>query len=71
MIKINQLNETLRAIRTTKATLHKELKQTEDPHIKQKIEHQIHCLNKEETETLQKLNIRLTDIELTEEKQEE
>ena len=67
MIKINQLNETLRAIRTTKATLHKQYKETTDPHIKQKIEHQIHCLNKEETETLQKLNIRLTDIELTEE----
>ena len=70
MIKINQLNETLRAIRTTKATLHKQYKETTDPHIKQKIEHQIHCLNKEETETLQKLNIRLTDIELTEEDKE-
>ena len=64
---MNQLNETLRAIKTTKATLHKQYKETTDPHIKQKIEHQIHCLNKEETETLQKLNIRLNDIELTEE----
>ena len=66
---MNQLNETLRAIKTTKATLHKQYKETTDPHIKQKIEHQIHCLNKEEQETLGKLNIRLDDITLTEDKE--
>ena len=64
---MNLDNQTLHAIQTTKTTLKKQLANTTDPHIKQKIEHQIHCLNKEETETLQKLNIRLTDIELTEE----
>lgn len=64
---MNQLETTLHAIQTTKTTLHKQYKETTDPHIKQKIEHQIHCLNKEETETLQKLNIRLNDITLTEE----
>ena len=68
---MNQLECKLHAIQTSKAHLKKELENTTDPHIKQKIEHQIHCLNKEETETLQKLNIRLTDIELTEEEQEQ
>ena len=63
-------NRTLHAIQTTKTTLKKQLANTTDPHIRQKIEHQIHCLNKEETETLQKLNIRLNDIELTEEDKE-
>ena len=66
----NQLETTLHAIQTTKTTLKKQLANTTDEHIKQKIEHQIHCLNKEETETLQKLNIRLNDIELTEEDKE-
>ena len=64
---MNLLNQTLHAIQTTKATLNKQLQSTTDEHQRQKLEHQIHCLNKEETETLQKLNIRLTDIELTEE----
>ena len=67
---MNQLETTLHAIQTTKTTLKKQLANTTDEHIKQKIEHQIHCLNKEETETLQKLNIRLNDIELTEEDKE-
>lgn len=64
---MNQLETILHSIQTTKTQLKKQLANTTDPHIQQKIEHQIHCLNKEETETLQKLNIRLTDIELTEE----
>lgn len=68
---MNLLNQTLHAIQTTKATLNKELQSTKDPHIRQKIEHQIHCLNKEEQETLQKLNIRLDDITLTEDKEDE
>ena len=67
---MNQLETTLHAIQTTKNELKKQLANTKDPHIRQKIEPQIHCLNKEETETLQKLNIRLTDIELTEEDKE-
>ena len=67
---MNQLETTLHAIQTTKTTLTKQLANTTDPHIKQKIEHQIHCLNKEETETLTKLNLRLGDIELTEEDKE-
>lgn len=66
----NQLETTLHAIQTTKATLNKQLQNTTDPHIRQKIEHQIHCLTMEEQETLQKLNIRLNDITLTEEDKE-
>ena len=68
---MNQLETTLHAIQTTKTTLTKQLANTTDPHIQQKIEHQIHCLNKEETETLQKLNIRLNDITLTEKEEED
>ena len=51
----NLLNETLRAIKNSKAILNKQLKQTEDPHTKQKLEHQIHCLNKEETNLLKQI----------------
>ena len=64
---MNQLNQELKAVQNSKRILTKELNNTTDPHIQQKIEHQIHCLNKEEQETLQKLNIRLNDITLTEE----
>ena len=64
---MNQLETILHAIQTTKTQLKKQLANTTDPHIRQKIEHQIHCINQEETETLTKLNIRLNDIELTEE----
>lgn len=67
----NQLETTLHAIQTTKATLNKQLQSTTDEHIKQKIQHQIHCLKMEEQETLQKLNIRLEDITLTEKEKEE
>ena len=66
---MNLLNQTLHAIQTTKATLNKQLQNTTNEHQKQKLEHQIHCLNKEEQETLQKLNIRLDDITLTEDKE--
>ena len=62
---MNLDNQTLRCIQTTKAELRKQLQNTTDEHIRQKLEHQIHCLDKEETETLQKLNIRLDDIILT------
>ena len=68
---MNLLNQTLHAIQTTKATLNKQLQNTKDPHIRQKLEHQIHCLDKEEQETLGKLNIRLNDITLTEDKEDE
>ena len=67
MIKINQLNQTLHAIKTTKATLKKQLEQETDPHTKQKLEHQIHCLSMEETHILQQLNLTLDDIELIDE----
>lgn len=65
---MNLDNQTLKCIQTTKAELKKQLEQTHDEHTRQKLEHQIHCLDKEETETLQKLNIRLDDITLTDEK---
>ena len=65
---MNLDNQTLKCIQTTKAELKKQLQHTTDEHLRQKLEHQIHCLNQEETETLQKLNIRLNDIILTDEK---
>ena len=68
---MNLDNQTLRCIQTTKAELKKQLQNTTDEHTRQKLEHQIHCLDKEETETLQKLNIRLDDIILTNDKPEE
>ena len=68
---MNQLETTLHAIQTTKTTLTKQLANTTDPHIKQKIEHQIHCLNKEEKETLDQLNFRLDDITLTEKEEDD
>lgn len=68
---MNLLNQTLHAIQTTKATLNKQLQSTTDEHQRQKLEHQIHCLTMEEQETLQKLNIRLDDITLTEEEEDE
>jgi hypothetical protein len=68
---MNLDNQTLRCIQTTKAEIKKQLEQTHDEHIRQKLEHQIHCLSMEETETLHKLNIRLNDIILTEEEKTE
>ena len=68
MIKINLLNQTLKSIQTSKAYLKKQLQSTTDEHQKQKLEHQIHCLTMEEQKTLDQLNIRLTDITLTDEK---
>ena len=68
---MNLLNQQLKAIQTSKTVLKKQLENTTDEHQKQKLEHQIHCLNKEEKETLTQLNIRLDDITLTEETKEE
>ena len=67
---MNQLNRTLQAIQTTKATLKKQYDNETNPHIKQKLQHQLHCLSMEEKKTLDQLNIRLNDIVLTEEKEE-
>ena len=67
----NQLETTLQSIQTTKATLTKELNNTKDEHIRQKISHQIHCLSMEEQKTLNQLNIRLEDITLTENEEEQ
>ena len=69
MIKINQLNQTLKAIQTTKAIIKKQYETETDEHIKQKLEHQIHCLSMEEQKTLNQLNIRLDDITLTDEEE--
>ena len=64
---MNLLNQTLKAIQTSKAHLKKELENTTDEHIKQKIQHYLDGLDKEEKETLDQLNFRLDDITLTEE----
>ena len=52
----NQLEEKLQSIQTTKTILKRQ---------KEMIEREIECLNQEEEETLQQLNIRLADIMLT------
>lgn len=49
---MNLDNQKLRAIQTTKAELKKQLEQTHDEHIQQKLEHQIHCLTMEENRIL-------------------
>jgi len=49
---MNLDNQKLRAIQTTKAELKKQLEQTPDEHIRQKLEHQIHCLTMEENRIL-------------------
>ena len=64
---MNLLNQTLKAIQTSKVHLKKELENTTDEHIKQKIQHYLDGLDKEEKETLDQLNFRLDDITLTEE----
>ena len=64
---MNQLETTLHAIQTTKNELKKQLANTTDPHIRQKIQHYLDGLDKEEKETLDQLNFRLDDITLTEE----
>jgi hypothetical protein len=64
---MNLLNQQLKAIQTSKAYLKKELEKETDEHQKQKLEHQLHCLSMDEKKTLDQLNIRLTDITLTEE----
>ena len=67
VIKMNQLECKLHAIQTSKVHLKKELENTTDEHIKQKIQHYLDGLDKEEKETLDQLNFRLDDITLTEE----
>lgn len=52
---MNQLETTLHAIQTTKTTLTKQLANTTDPHIRQKLKHQIHCLKQEEMKVLKQL----------------
>lgn len=49
---MNLDNQKLRAIQTTKAEIKKQLEQTHDEHIQQKLEHQIHCLTMEENRIL-------------------
>lgn len=67
----NQLELTLQSIQTSKAYLQKQYDNETDEHIRQKISHQIHCLSMEEQKTLNQLNIRLEDITLTENKEEQ
>ena len=51
-------NQTLKAIQTSKAYLKKQLQNTTDEHIQQKIQHYIDALTKEETEILKKNNLQ-------------
>ena len=67
---MNLLNQQLKSIQTSKAHLKKQYNNETDPHIKQKLKHQLHCLSQEEQKTLDQLNIRLNDITLTEDKEE-
>ena len=68
---MNLLNQTLKAIQTSKVHLKKELENTTYEHIKQKIQHYLDGLDKEEKETLDQLNFRLDDITLTEEEEDD
>lgn len=52
---MNQLNQTLKCIQTSKATLKKQLENETDKKIQQKLEHQIHCLKQEETNILKQI----------------
>ena len=71
MIEINLLNQELKAIQNSKRILIKELNNTTDPHIKEKLQHYIDGYSKEETRILQQLNIQLKDITLTQEDNED
>lgn len=51
---MNLENQILKAIQTSKATLKKQLTEETNPHIKQKIEHYLEELEKEELEILNK-----------------
>ena len=68
---MNQLETTLHAIQTTKNELKKQLANTTDPHIQEKLQHYINGYNKEETRILQQLNLQLKDITLTEKEEED
>lgn len=62
---MNQLNQELKAVQNSKATLKKQLKTETNPHIKEKLQHYIDGYTKEEKRILQQLNIQLNDITLT------
>lgn len=64
---INLLNQQLQAIRNSKAYCRKQLESESDEHIRQKIQHYLDGLNKEEEEILAQMNVRLNDITLTDE----
>ena len=64
---MNQLNQELKAVQNSKRILTKELNNTTDPHIREKLQHYINGYSKEETRILQQLNLQLKDITLTEE----
>lgn len=55
-VKINLENQTLKAIQTSKAYCRNQLETETDPHIRQKIEHYLEALEKEEIEILNKHN---------------
>lgn len=65
VMTINLLNQQLQAIRNSKTYCKKQLDNEKDEHIRQKIQHYIDGLNKEEEEILAQMNVRLTDITLT------
>ena len=62
---INLLNQQLQAIRNSKEYCRKQLDSESDEHIRQKIQHYIDGLDKEEEEILGQMNVRLDDITLT------
>ena len=71
MIKINLLNQQLKSIQNSITYCKKEYEKEKDPHIQEKISHYIEGLKKEEQRILDQLNLRLTDITLTEENEEQ
>lgn len=53
---MNPLNQQLQAIQNSRQYLKKQLEQTKDPHIQEKLKHYIYGLNKDEERILQVLN---------------
>ena len=61
---MNQLNQELKAVQNSKRILTKELNNTTDPHIREKLQHHINGYSQEEKRILDQLNMRI-DLEIT------
>ena len=60
---MNLENQTLKAIQTSKAYCQKQLKKETNPHIKQKIQHYLDGLTREEQKILKQQKTHIDDYE--------